>query len=115
MNPQRAQRKIQLVLNYDQVRFRLGLVFLYELPHRDATQVHERFRLGQQHRLIRDHGPHRQRPALPVSYIQPQASRDSINRQKAQVMRRELVLDTRISESDDQFHATIPIRVGPGV
>ena len=42
---------------------------------------------------------------LPVSNFHSQAPRDSINRQKAQVMRRELILDPGIAQTNNQFHA----------
>src|SRR5207244_10335765 len=68
----------------------------------------------QQRGLIGNYRPRRQRPALTISDFHAQVSRDSINRQEAQVMRRELVFDTRIAETDDQFHATIPIHAALG-
>src|SRR4029077_374039 len=105
MNPQRAQRKIQLVLNYNQVRLRRRLVLPQQLPHREPAQIHERLWFGQQHHLIGDHGPRRQGPTLPVSHFHPKITGDPIDRQKTQVMRRELILDSGIAETNDQFHA----------
>ena len=111
MNPQRAQRKIQLVLNHDQVRLRIHFVLPDQFPDRQTTQVHVGLGLRQQHRDTLDLCPRRNRPALPVPYFNPQVARNAINRQEAQVMRRELILDTGIAETDDQFHATIPNHV----
>ena len=68
-------------------------------------QVHERLRLSQKHRLIRNEGPRCQSPALPISNIHAQARSDSINRQETQVMWRELILDTGIAQPNNQFHA----------
>src|SRR4029079_12983613 len=55
--------------------------------------------------LIREHRPSRQCPALPVSYFYAQISRDAINRQKSDVVRRKLIFDSGIAETYDQFHA----------
>ena len=46
---------------------------------------------------------------LPVPDFNPQAACDPINRQKPYIMWRELIFDSGISETNDQFHATIPI------
>src|ERR1700730_12163446 len=108
MKAQRAQRKIQFVLNHDQVRFWLQFVLRDQLPDRQPTQVHESFGLGQQHCLVPNLHSCRQRPALPVPDLNATLAGDAIYRQKAQVMRRELILDTWIAEANDQFHATIP-------
>src|SRR5579872_6615507 len=105
MNPQRAQREIQLVLNHDQVRLRSRLVLAEQLPHREAAQIHERLGLGQQYHLIGDYSPRRQRPALPIPHFHTQIAGDPIDRQKSQVMRRELILDSGIAETNNQFHA----------
>ena len=54
----------------------------HQLPHREATQIHERLRPSQPTGPIRNRRPRGQRPALPVSDLHSQAGRDSINRQK---------------------------------
>src|SRR5581483_4707292 len=105
MYTQRAQRKIQLVLNHNQVRLRTRLVLPDQLSYRQPAQIHERLGLRQQHHLVREHRSCRERPALPVPDFHAQVLRDSINRQKPQVMRRELIFDSGIAETNNQFHA----------
>src|ERR1700692_3412178 len=107
MNPQRAQRKIQFILDHDQVRFRLQLILCYQLPDRQPTQVHESFGLGQQNWLVPNLHSCRQSPALPVPDLNATLTGDAIHRKKAQVMRRELILDAWIAETNDQFHAEL--------
>src|SRR5208282_2003592 len=82
-----------------------GFVLRQQLPNRDPAQVHESLRLGQKHRFIPDPGSGRQRAALPVTNLDSTLVRNPINCKKAEVMRRELILDARIAETDDQFHA----------
>src|SRR5260370_17187885 len=108
MYAQRAPGKVQFVLNYDQVRLRVGFVLGDQRPDRIPAPVHEGLGLGQQHRLIPYHRPRRERPALPVSHFHPEIVRHAVYGKKAQVMRRRLVFDTRIAETDDEFHAAIP-------
>jgi hypothetical protein len=45
---------------------------------------------------------------LAIPDFNPEIIGDSINRQKTEIMRRELVLDSRVAQTDDQFHAGDP-------
>ena len=74
------------------------------IPERLPAQIHERFRLGQDYWLPRDLGTCGQRAALAVPDFHSKVVGDPIDRQKTEVMRRELILDSRISQTDNQFH-----------
>src|SRR5207302_4229444 len=47
-------------------------------------------------------------PALPLPDLNPALAGDAIHHQKAKIMRRELILESGISQTNNQFHATIP-------
>ena len=81
-------------------------MFRHQLPHRKPTQVHVGFRLRQNHRLAGNRRPSRQRPALAIPDFNPQVVGDPIDRQEPEIVRRELVLDSGIAQTDDQFHAS---------
>jgi hypothetical protein len=42
---------------------------------------------------------------LAIPDLDPEAVGDPIDRQEPEIVRRELVLDSRIAQTDDQFHA----------
>ena len=52
-----------------------------------------------------DRRPRRKRTALAISHFHAAVVGDAINREKAQIVRRELVFDSRIAQPDNQFHA----------
>src|SRR6267154_3985274 len=93
----------------------MNLIFRNQLPDRQTTQVHEGFGLGQQQLFFTNLHSRRQSPAPSVPDFNPTLAGNAIHGQKAQIMRRELVLDARIAETDYQFHATIlkPYREEP--
>src|SRR3954454_10505384 len=105
MHSQRAERKIQFVLNHDQVRFRTQLVLLDQLANRNATQVHERLRFRQQHLFVPDDRSRRQCPALSIPDFHLVIVSQPIDYKKAQIMRRDHVLRPRIAKPNDQLHA----------
>src|SRR5258708_35526732 len=80
-------------------------MFRHQFPHRKPTQVHVGFRLGQDRRLTGDCRPRGQRAALAIPDFDPEPVGDPIDRQKPEIVRRELVLDSRIAQNDDQVHA----------
>src|SRR5581483_3368152 len=98
------QRKIQLVVNDDQILRRIGLILLEQFPHSHAAQVHVGLWLRQQNLLLLHYGAGSERSAIPVSDFHAGVVRQAINRQKAQVVGRELVFDSRIAQANDQFH-----------
>ena len=77
----------------------------YQFTNRDAAQVHESFGLGQQNLLAINFSPGRQRAALAISDFNAAIVSDTINGQKSQIVRRELVFNSRIAQPDNQFHA----------
>src|SRR6266581_1679504 len=102
---QRPKRKVKFVLNDDQVCLGPDLQPLHQVPHRTATQIHERFGLCQDHRFGADCCSRRQRPALPVSHVHIQVFSQLINGEKTQIVRRQLVFPSRIAKSNNQLHA----------
>src|SRR5260370_27739691 len=96
---------MELVVDDDQVRLWADLKFLYQLPHRYAAQVHERLGLCQDNVFLPDDSLRRERPTLPVFNFDFQLVGEAIDGQKAQVVRRELIFDSRIAEANDQLHA----------
>src|SRR5947209_2733301 len=101
-----AERKVQFVINHDQVLLRIHLVLPRELLHRQSAQVHIRFRLGQQNFFFANPGPRSERLAVPVVYGHAALFGNPVNSQKADIVRRELVFDTGIAQPDDQLHAS---------
>src|SRR5579885_1439216 len=101
----RPQRQVQLVVNHDQVRLRTQLIFVQQLLYGDAAQVHERIGFGQQDGLVPDLRPAREGAALMVPHFHRVIACDAVDGEKPEVMRRELILDSRIAQSNDQFHA----------
>ena len=93
----RTQRQIKLVVNHNQVPAHIDLMFRYQFHHRKPTQVHVGFRLGQDRRFTGDGCPRGQRSALAIPNFNPKAVGDSIDRQEPEIMRRELVLDSRVA------------------
>src|SRR5258708_27595032 len=104
MQLQRPERKIKFILNDDQIRLGPDLQLLDQIPHRAATQVHERFWLCQDDRLIADCRPGSQRPALPVSDFHIQFGGQPINGEEPQIVRRQLVFLARIAKPNYQLH-----------
>ena len=72
-------------------------MFRHQFPHRKPTQVHVGFRLGQDHRLSGNRCPRCQRPALAIPDFNPKPIGDPIDRQEPEIVRRELVLDSRVA------------------
>src|SRR3981189_1213317 len=101
----RPQRQVELVVNHNQVPRHIDLMFRHQFPHRKPTQVHVGFRFGQDRLLTGDRCPRGQRAALAIPDFEPESIGDPINRQEPEIVRRELVLDSRIAQTDDQFHA----------
>src|SRR5512141_2581687 len=104
LDPQSPKRKVQLILDDDQIRLRPDLQLFHQLPYRNATQVHERLGLGQHHRFFADLCPCGQCPAIPVPYFYIQIVSQLVDSQKTQIMRRELIFNSRIAKSNNQFH-----------
>ena len=101
----RAQRQVELVVNHKQVPLHIHLMFHHQFPHRKPTQVHVGFRFCQNHRRTRNRCPRRQRAALAIPDFNPKPVGDPIDRQKPEIVRRELVLDSGVAQTDNQFHA----------
>src|SRR5215469_11053701 len=104
-HPQRSERQIELVVEQHQVAFRLYFVLLDQLANRHTAQVHVGFRLGEHDIFVADACPRRLRAAVAIVHYHAALFGDAIHRQKPQIVRCELVLDARIAEPDDQFHA----------
>src|SRR6185437_14223103 len=64
----------------------------------------ERFGLGQHHRLGTNRCSRGQRPTVSVSNFDLQIVSQTIDGEKAQIVRRELIFDSRIAKSNNQFH-----------
>src|SRR5258708_4009173 len=101
----RSQRKVQLVINHEQILLRVGLVFPGQFQHRHAAQVHEGLRFGQQQLFVAEARPGRQCLAVPVIDRHATLRGQPVDQQKADVVRRKLVFDTRIAKTNDQLHA----------
>ena len=101
----RAQRQVKLVVNHNQVPRHIDLMFRHQFPHRKPTEVHVGFRFRQDRRLTGDCRPRGQRAALAIPDFDPEAVGDPIDRQEPEIVRRELVLDSGVAQTDDQFHA----------
>src|SRR5208282_374519 len=67
------------------------------LPYADRAQ--------RQVELVVNRCPRGQRAALAIPDFNSKAVGDPIYRQEPEIVRRELVLDSRIAQTDDQFHA----------
>ena len=104
-NPNRAQRKCKLVIEDDNVR-RRDLELLNQSGYRKPAEVHVRLGLRQQNILPCKLRPGSKCSAPAIGERHTAILRDAIDRQKARVMRRELILDTGVAKSDDQLHAT---------
>src|SRR5207244_7795768 len=98
---------IQLVVNYDQVGFRPKLMLLQQALHRSTAQVHKRFWLSQKNLLGTDLRARSKRLALPISDFHVQIAGQTIDREESQIVRRELIFDTRIAETDNEIHALL--------
>src|SRR5258708_33338500 len=110
-DPDSPQGQIQLVINHEHIFERCCFicshkVLFQQLPDRHATQVHVGLGLGQQHFFIADARARRQGLAVPVIDHHAVLLGDAVNRKKAQIMRRELILDAGIAQPNDQLHAT---------
>src|SRR6266571_724340 len=103
-DPYHSQRQVKLVINHDQVPLRFNFILPGQFHHRHAAQVHVGFRLGQQDLFVSKPGPGRQRLAVPVIAHHTALLGNPVNREKADIVGRELVLDTRISQPNDQLH-----------
>ena len=104
-NPNRAQRKCKLVVKDDKV-LRRNLELLNQGGHRKPAQIHKRLRLRQQNILSCKLRPGSKCSAPAIRNHHTAILRDAIDRQKSCIVRRELILDTRISKTDYQLHAT---------
>src|SRR5437588_11876864 len=104
-NANRAERQIQLVVNHDQAIRRIDFEILDQLAHRETAQVHEGLWLCQQDFVsCKLHlGSCRLAPA--AGDVDFASLCDAVDGQKAEIVRRELVLDARIAETDNQFHS----------
>src|SRR5215469_16427748 len=102
---QRSKRQVEFVVEQHQIAFRLRFVFLYQLAHRHAAQIHVGFGLGQHDIFVADARPRRLGVAVAIVHHHTALFGNAVHRQKPQVVRCELVLDARIAEPDDQFHA----------
>src|SRR3954468_2789932 len=109
LDAQCAQRKRHLVMHHDQVPLYIQTFALAELgqqlAYRVAAQVHVRLGLGQQQLFATQLRRPRERPATPVLHFHLQALGQSLDGEKAEVMRRKLVLRPRVPKTDDQLHA----------
>src|SRR5207245_6626664 len=103
----RTHRQIQHVVNYDQVGFRPKLMLLQQALHRSTAQVHKRFWLSQKNLLGTDLRARSKRLALPISDFHVQIAGQTIDREESQIVRRELIFDTRIAETDNELHALL--------
>src|SRR5437879_4449603 len=107
----RPQRQVQLVIDHNQISYRVQLVLRKQRAYREATQVHVGLRLGQKNLFCSDRGPCCKRPALAIPDLDPAIVRDTIDSEKTQIVRRELVFDSGIAQPDDQFHTLSTSRV----
>src|SRR5262249_44174823 len=99
-----SQRKVQLVVNHQQVLLRINFVFLHQLQYGQASEVHICLRLGQQHFFLADPGPRRERLTVPVINHHSALIGNAIDGEKTYIVRRELVFDSRIAKTNEQFH-----------
>src|SRR5437764_957780 len=99
MNSQRSKRKVQFIVNHNQIRFRLKLKFPEQASYCRTTQVHIRFGLGKYNLLVTYRHPCSEGPTLPIPDLKIICK--PINGQEAQIMRRELIFDTRIAKPND--------------
>src|SRR5579885_3492621 len=104
-NSQRAERKIKLVVNDNQSVCRLDLELIDQLAHRETAQVHEGLWLSQHDLVPGDLRLSRCRLTSAAGDIDVRAFGETIDRQESEIVRRELVLDARIAETDNQLHS----------
>src|SRR4029079_13378903 len=76
-----------------------------QIAHRVPAQVHERLRFGQQDIVPCQLCRSRHRLVAAIADRDAEVRGDLIERQEPHVVRRLLVLRTRIAEPDDQLHA----------
>src|SRR5436309_4070232 len=100
----RAKRQIQLVIHNDQITRRIHLKILNQLSHGEPAEVHESFGLGQQDLVSSELHLDGRRLASAARDIDLAALGDTIDGQKAKIVRRELVLDTGIAQTANQRH-----------
>src|SRR5882757_3194500 len=108
-NPNRAQRKCELVVENDNV-LRRNLELLNQSGNRKPAQIHKRLRLCEQNILPCKLRPGSECSAPAIGNHHTAILRDAIDRQKAGVVRRELILDTGVAETDNQPHASYPFQ-----
>src|ERR1700733_11566702 len=103
--PQRAERQIQLVIQHEQIAARINVKLVHQRRDRKTAEVHEGLRLGQNHSTSGDLNLCRERPAGAVGHHCTAIIGDPVYSKKTRIVRRELVFDSRIAETDDQQHA----------
>src|SRR5215813_7743685 len=108
-----SQWKVQLVIDHEQVLLRINFVLVHQLQHRQAGEVHISLRLGQQHFFFADPGPRCKRLAVPVLHHHSALISNAVNGEKPDVVRRELIFDSRIAKTNEQFHVVcfLPSRI----
>src|SRR5262249_59973370 len=86
---------------------------VHQLQHRQAGEVHISLRLGQQHFFFADPGPRCKRLAVPVLHHHSALISNAVNGEKPDVVRRELIFDSRIAKTNEQFHVAcfLPSRI----
>src|SRR5215469_6879256 len=110
----RAHGQVQFVVNHQQIGLSFQPMRLKQLANREPAQIHVRLGLGQEHGIVGDRDPAGERPAVPVSHLYPEIAGDAIHRQEAEIVRRELIFDSGIAQSNDQFHARSQAATTPG-
>ena len=83
----------------------------HSIANGKPAQVHKGLRLRQQDFLPCQNRLAGERLSSPVGHHRPRVVRDTVNGQKPRIMRRELILDSWISKSDNQFHVPDPLQI----
>src|ERR1700722_9321296 len=103
-NPKHAPRQHRFIAEHDQI-FGPALVTLQQHPNRTAAEIHERLRLGQYHIFAGQLADAHLRLRLRSRDPDAGAFGNDVNREKADVVRRPVVLRTWVAEADDHSHS----------
>src|SRR3984885_12209190 len=103
-NPKHAPRQHRFVAEHDQI-FGPALITLEQRPNRATAEIHERLRLGQYHIFASKPADAHLRLRLRSRYPDAGAFGDDVDREKADVVRRPVVLGTWVAEADDYSHS----------
>src|SRR5215470_19541822 len=105
--PERTQRQGQLVVQNHQVAFRVGLELMNQSLYREAAEIHVRLGLGQNYFPTCHADGCRRCLTTAIHNLHAVIVGDAIYSKKTRIVRRELIFDSRIAETDDQKHAAI--------